>query len=102
MNGRSKRPNSISRRQFGKTAAAAFGAAAGFHFIPSRAWGRLEKPTLAGIGIGGKGLVDIQESDKVGFEVVAFQDAASVDATLAILDQVVAAWGASWASDGRR
>jgi len=64
----------ISRRQFGKVAGAAFGAAAGFYFIPSRAWGRLEKPTLAGIGMGGKGRGDIQQSQKVGFEVVALVD----------------------------
>ena len=66
--------SNISRRQFNKAAGAAFGAAAGFHFIPSRAWGRLEKPTLAGIGAGGKGRVDIEQSAKAGFEVVALVD----------------------------
>ncbi len=70
----SKNQKSVSRRQFGKIAGAAFGAAAGFHFIPSRAWGRLEKPTLAGIGTGGKGRTDIQQSERVGFEVVALVD----------------------------
>ena len=62
----SKNQNSVSRRQFGKIAGAVFGAAAGFHFIPSRAWGRLEKPTLAGIGTGGKGRTDIQQSRESG------------------------------------
>ena len=50
------------------------GALAGFTFIPSRAWGKLEKPTLAGIGAGGKGRVDIQQSANAGFDVVALVD----------------------------
>lgn len=64
----------VSRRRFGKAAGAAFGAAAGFHFFPSLAQGRLEKPTLAGIGAGGKGRVDIEQCKKAGFEVVALVD----------------------------
>ena len=74
MNDSPRSHTSFSRRQFGKSAAAAFGAAAGFHFIPSRAWGRLEKPALAGIGIGGKGRSDVQNSAAVGFEIVALVD----------------------------
>lgn len=68
----------ISRRQFGKLAGATFGAAAGFHFIPSHAWGRLEKLALAGIGMGGKGRSDIQNSKGVGFEIVALVDVVDV------------------------
>ncbi len=74
MTGTSKPRTPISRRQFGKLAGAACGIAAGFHFVPSHAWGRLEKPTLAGIGMGGKGKTDIEQSHKVGFEVVALVD----------------------------
>ena len=69
----------ISRRSFGKTSSSVFGAALGFHFIPSRAWGNLEKPTLAGIGAGGKGRADILGSQNAGFEVQALVDV--VDAT---------------------
>lgn len=69
----------ISRRQFGtktaKTAAAAFA----FQFIPSRAWGNLTKPTLAGIGAGGKGSGDLAGAVRSGFQVVALVDV--IDAT---------------------
>ena len=64
----------ISRRRFAKSASATFGAALGFHFIPSKAWGNLEKPTLAGIGAGGKGKADITGSQKAGFVVRALVD----------------------------
>ncbi|MFO7906202.1 MAG: Gfo/Idh/MocA family oxidoreductase [Pirellulaceae bacterium] len=74
MNDRSRNHTSISRRRFGKMAGATIGAAAGFYFIPSRAWGRLEKLALAGIGTGGKGRSDIRQSENVGFEVVALVD----------------------------
>lgn len=74
MNDVSQKQTAISRRQFGKMAGATFGAAAGFYFIPSRAWGRLEKLTLAGIGMGGKGRSDIRNSEKVGFDVIALVD----------------------------
>lgn len=69
----------ISRRGFGKAAGAAATATFGFQFIPSRAWGNLTKPTIAGIGAGGKGKTDIFLSDKAGFEVVALVD--TIDAT---------------------
>ncbi len=65
---------SLSRRQFSKAATAVFGAAAGFHFFPALGQKKLEKPTLAGIGAGGKGLADISGSQKAGFEVVALVD----------------------------
>ena len=66
--------NSVSRRQFTKTAGAALGAAAGFHFFPALAEKKLEKPTLAGIGAGGKGRADVMGSSQAGFEVVALVD----------------------------
>ena len=69
----SKKP-AVSRRQFNQVAGAAFGAAAGFHFFPALADKKLEKPTLAGIGAGGKGMADIKGSDKAGFHVVALCD----------------------------
>jgi predicted dehydrogenase len=64
----------VSRRQFGKVAGAGLGAALGFYFVPSHAWGRLQKPTLAGIGIGGKGSSDIQQCHAAGFEIAALVD----------------------------
>lgn len=74
MSKRHETMNQVSRRQFTKTAAAGFGAAAGFHFFPSLAQKRVEKPTLAGIGAGGKGRTDIEQCAKAGFEVVALVD----------------------------
>ena len=74
-----EKKNTIDRRGFAKTAGATFGAALGFHFIPSRAWGALEKPVLAGIGAGGKGKADIGGSVAAGFSVGALVDV--VDAT---------------------
>jgi predicted dehydrogenase len=64
----------LSRRSFHRAAGVTFGAALGFHFIPSRAWGNLEKPALAGIGAGGKGRADIYGSQQSGFQVVALVD----------------------------
>lgn len=68
----------IDRRGFSKAATASFGAALGFHFIPSRAWGQLEKPTVAGIGAGGKGRADLAGAAKAGFDVVALVDIVDV------------------------
>ena len=69
------RRSKLSRRQFGKTTSkSVFGAALGFQFIPSRAWGKLEKPTLAAIGVGGKGRADINGSLESGFDLVALVD----------------------------
>ena len=72
-----KRP-SISRRSFHKAAATTFGAAAGFHFFPALADKKLEKPTLAGIGAGGKGLTDISGAAKAGFHVVSLVDVVDI------------------------
>lgn len=66
--------SNLSRRDFTKTAGAAFGAAAGFHFFPALGEKKMEKPTLAGIGAGGKGLADINGSKKAGFEIIALVD----------------------------
>ena len=66
--------SSLSRRQFTKVAGATFGAAAGFHFFPALADKKLEKPTLAGIGAGGKGRADVSGSKQAGFEIVALVD----------------------------
>jgi predicted dehydrogenase len=76
-NANASQPNnksSVSRRQFGKVATATFGAAAGFHFFPALADKKLEKPALAGIGAGGKGVADISGSRSAGFEIVALVD----------------------------
>jgi predicted dehydrogenase len=64
----------ISRRSFGKLAGVSAAATFGFQFIPSHAWGQLTKPTLAGIGSGGKGKADIGGSDYAGFHIVALAD----------------------------
>ncbi|MEL6107937.1 MAG: Gfo/Idh/MocA family oxidoreductase, partial [Planctomycetota bacterium] len=64
----------VSRRGFHKAASATFGAAAGFHFFPALAEKKLEKPTVAGIGIGGKGRSDLTGAAEAGFEVVALVD----------------------------
>ncbi len=64
----------VSRRTFTKSAGAIFGAAAGFHFFPALGEKKLEKPTLAGIGAGGKGRADINGAAAAGFEVVALVD----------------------------
>ncbi len=68
----------ISRRDFGKSVGAATATAFGFQFIPNRAWGQLTKPTLAGIGAGGKGKADLGGSDKAGFKVIALADVVDV------------------------
>jgi len=70
----------MSRRRFGKTSAAA-ATAFGFQFVPSRVWGINEKPALAGIGTGGKGSSDIDNSAGAGFQVVGLVDV--IDATKA-------------------
>jgi predicted dehydrogenase len=64
----------VSRRQFQKAAAMTFGAASGFHFFPTLGDKKLEKPTLAAIGAGGKGIADIAGATKAGFEVVSLVD----------------------------
>ena len=72
------RGNGLSRRQFSKAAGATMGALAGFHFFPALSDNKLGKPTLAGIGAGGKGVADINGSKKAGFEVIALVDVIDV------------------------
>ncbi|MGB1926685.1 MAG: hypothetical protein ACPHL6_09145, partial [Rubripirellula sp.] len=50
------------------------GALSGFHFFPALADKKLEKPTVAGIGIGGKGVADLAGAKNAGFEVAALAD----------------------------
>lgn len=66
--------SSLSRRQFTRSVSGGLGALAGFNFFPALADKKLEKPTLAGIGIGGKGAADISGAEKAGFEIVALVD----------------------------
>jgi len=68
----------ISRRTFGKKTASAASAAFAFQFIPSRAWGNLTKPTMVGIGSGGKGRSDIANSELAGFDIVGLVDVVDV------------------------
>ena len=57
---RPKSERGSSRRKFIKTAgAAAFATQFGATYIPAHAFGKMEKPALAGIGAGGKGRTDI-------------------------------------------
>ncbi len=75
----SQTPNPITRkttrRGFTKTlAATAFAAQFGATFIPAHAFGKMQKPALAGIGAGGKGKADITQSESAGFDVVALVD----------------------------
>jgi predicted dehydrogenase len=78
MKNRPKKNKGVSRRQFHNTVAATFGAAAGFHFFPSLADKKLEKPTLAAIGAGGKGRADIAGAAKAGFQVVSLVDVVDI------------------------
>ncbi len=72
-------PN-LTRRQFSKVSAAAIASSAfSFNVLASNARGNLTKPTVVGIGTGGKGRVDITSSDKAGFQVIGLVDTA--DAT---------------------
>lgn len=74
MSERAKSNKTLSRRGFTKTIAGGIGAGAGFYFFPALANKRLEKPTLAGIGAGGKGRTDIEQCAAAGFEVVSLVD----------------------------
>ena len=64
----------LSRRAFGQKTGSAAAALFGFNLLPSGSRGGLERPALAGIGIGGKGRSDIQNSRQVGFEIAALVD----------------------------
>lgn len=75
-----KSPVRTTRRAFNrKVALGAFAAQYAATFLPASAFGRLERPALAGIGAGGKGRTDIEQSKKAGFEITALVDV--VDAT---------------------
>jgi len=70
---------SPSRRRVLKAAGAGLAAGiAPFQIMPSRAWGANSRLTLAGIGSGGKGRVDIRQSANAGFQVVALVDVVDV------------------------
>lgn len=69
-----KSTTTLGRRQFNRAALAAAASAFSFTFIPSRAWGQLEKPTLGAIGIGGKGASDLKGAHAAGFHVAALVD----------------------------
>lgn len=64
----------LSRRTFVQAAGAAVGSAAFLYPVPTIARGRLEKPTLLGIGAGGKGKADLAGATKAGFDVIALAD----------------------------
>jgi predicted dehydrogenase len=64
----------VSRRQFHKSAGLAAASTFGFQFVPSHVWGANERPALAGIGTGGKGESDINNSAAAGFQVVGLVD----------------------------
>ncbi len=60
-----------TRRQFmGRSAATAFA----FNFFPSRVFGANERICVAGIGVGGKGRGEINDSARAGAEIVALCD----------------------------
>lgn len=69
----------LSRRSFVKTGSAAAGAAAfGFQVVPSRVFGANERPAVAGIGSGGKGVADIGGAAGAGCEIVGMVDVVDV------------------------
>ena len=74
-----KKRRPVSRRSFHKAAASSFGAAAGFYFFPALAQKKLEKPTLAAIGAGGKGQADIAGAERAGFEIVSLVDVVDIN-----------------------
>lgn len=64
-----------TRRDFTKRVAlGAFAAQYAATYIPASAFGKMEKPALAGIGAGGKGRTDIEQCQKAGFEIAALVD----------------------------
>ncbi len=64
----------LGRRGFHKSVAAAASSVFAFHFIPSHAWGALERPALAAIGASGKGASDISGAKGAGFSIAALVD----------------------------
>ena len=68
-------PRKQTRRSFAKRAAfGVFAAQFASTYIPAATFGKMEKPALAGIGAGGKGRTDIEQSRNAGFDVVALVD----------------------------
>lgn len=63
-----------SRRNFLKTAGTTAAGASALFAAPAIGRGRLEKPTLLGIGAGGKGRADLEGAQKAGFDVIALAD----------------------------
>lgn len=72
-------PANINRREFGQQAGAFAAMAFAANVLPSGSRGGLERPALAGIGTGGKGRSDIQNSKESGFNIAALVDV--VDST---------------------
>ncbi len=64
----------FSRRKFVSLSAGTLAGAAAISPVPTIARGRLEKPTVLGIGAGGKGKTDLEQSRKAGFDVIALAD----------------------------
>ena len=75
----------VSRRKFVKAAGVVAGAT--LFPVPTIARGRLEKPTLLGIGAGGKGKADLDQSTKAGFEVIALADVVDIKKLGAVTDK---------------
>ncbi len=64
----------LTRRGFHKAAGSAAASTFAFQVVPSTVWGANERPTLGGIGTGGKGESDIRNSANSGFEVIGLCD----------------------------
>ena len=69
--------NRHSRRSIIRRAGLA-AASVAFAPVPTIARGRLEKPTLLGIGAGGKGRTDLEQLKKAGFDVIALADVVDI------------------------
>ncbi|MFK7738625.1 MAG: Gfo/Idh/MocA family protein [Pirellulaceae bacterium] len=80
--------SNISRRRFVQATAAAglvVPASSAMPAVITR--GRLEKPTLLGIGAGGRGKADLQEMRDAGFDVIALADIVDAKKLTAIEDK---------------
>ena len=76
----------LSRRTFVQAASAASASACLFP-VPTITRGRLEKPTLLGIGAGGKGKADLAGATKAGFDVIALADVVDVKKLAEVKDK---------------
>ena len=79
-------PRSVSRRKFVQATGLAAGAAA-LSPVPTIARGRLEKPTLLGIGAGGKGRADLEGARRAGFDVIALADVVDIKSFNGVADR---------------